>query len=664
MLHFLGFILFVLGAVMLAPTPVALLASEADLLPYFIVPAAISIALGFFLRRRYQPVEITLGKAMVLVASAWIIFSLFGSTPYIFGNNMLAEDAYFESMSGFTATGLTMIPGDPIATNVVISEVSIWGPAGSGFIELYNPTGSNIDLRNLYGGGKELKVRLVNSSDNVFTLNINWINSTILSHSYFLFASDNAVDGIAADAIFSTQLDNSGGVIIDDDLDLANGTIDRVGWGAGTVTNATEGAKVPNDLATGDSIERKAWSISTADRMRGPDSHRGNGYETANNTNDFVIHRGFYAPQNSFSAREEPVRNIEACPRTILFWRSLTEWVGGMGVVVLFLAALIGAGRAARKMYVAEARVERIEPSIRETARTLWKIYALFTLLGVVGLYFAGTPTLFEAVNHSMTGIATGGFTVRNTSFAGYGIPVLAITILIMIAGAISFAVHRRVMAGHWRELFKNIEVQLMLVLIALATLLLIWSMGLRDALFQSSSALTGTGFSTADISKWGDPQKGLLTILMVIGGGYGSTSSAIKLIRTVIIVKAVHWMIKRSFLPQRAVVPMKISGRIYSDQEMMETSIYAFIYIIVLISGAVVLMVVGPYSAMNSVFEAASAQGNVGLSVGITSAAMPITGKISMTIQMLVGRLEIIPVIAFISYLISKVPRPRRKPF
>jgi len=465
-LHFLGFILLVLGAVMLAPTPVAFLASEADLLPYFVVPAAISIALGFFIRRRFQPAEITLGKAMVLVASAWIVFATFGSIPYIFGNNMAVEDAYFESMSGFTATGLTMIS------------------------------------------------------------------------------------------------------------------------------------------------------------------------------------------------------NVEGVAPTILFWRSLTEWVGGVGVVVLFLAALIGAGRAARNMYVAEARVERIEPSIRETARTLWKIYALFTLFGVVGLYLAGTPTLFEAVNHSMTGIATGGFTVRNTSFAEYGYPVLAISILIMLAGAISFAVHRRVMAGHWRELFQNIEVRLMLVLIALATLLLIWSVGLRDALFQSSSALTGTGFSTADLSTWGDPQKGLLTILMTIGGGYGSTSSAIKLIRTVIIVKAVHWMIKRSFLPQRAVVPMKISGRIYSDQGMMETAIYAFIYIIVLISGAVVLMVVGPYSAMNSVFESASAQGNVGLSVGITSAAMPLAGKISMTIQMLVGRLEIIPVIAFIIYLISRVPRPRRKPF
>ncbi len=650
---------------MLAPIPVAFLANETHLLPYFIVPAAIALALGFFLRRRFQPTEITLGKAMVLVASAWVVFAAFGSVPYVFGNNMSAEDAYFESMSGFTATGLTMIPGDPIATNVVISEVGLLGPAGGGFIELYNPTGSDINLQNLYGGGEKLRVRLVNSSDNVSTLNITWMNFTIPANGYFLFASDNAVDNIAADATFFAQFDNSGGVIIDNDIDLANGVIDRVGWGAGAVTNATEGTKVSNNLTAGDSLERRAWGVSTAERMMKLDSRRGNGYETNNNANDFVFHRGFRAPQNSSSAREAPIRNVEACPRTILFWRSLTEWVGGMGVIVLFLAALIGAGRAARKMYVAEARAERIEPSIRETARSLWKIYVLLTLLGIVGLYFAGAPniSLFEAVNHSMTGIATGGFSVRNTSFAGYGSPVLGITILIMMAGAISFAIHRRVMAGQWRDLFRNIEVRLMFVLIALATLLLIWSVGLRHALFQSTSALTGTGFSTATLSTWGDPQKGLLAILMVIGGGYGSTSSAIKLIRTVIIVKSVHWMIKRSFLPQRAVVPMKISGRIYTEQEMMETAIYAFLYIIVLITGAIVLMAVGN-PAMNSVFESASAQGNVGLSVGITSAAMPLAGKISMTVQMLVGRLEIIPVVAFVSYLIAKVPRPRRKPF
>lgn len=464
MLNFLGFILLVIGGVMLVPVPVAFFFNELHLTPFFIFPALVAIALGFMFRRHFRPTELTLGKAMVITTFAWILFSAFSSVPYICGNNMSIEDAYFESMSGLTATGLTMIS------------------------------------------------------------------------------------------------------------------------------------------------------------------------------------------------------NVESTARTVLFWRSMTEWVGGMGVVVLFLSALVGFGKAARKMYVAEARTERIEPSIRQTVRSLWKIYVLLTVAGIIGLYVAGMP-MFEAVNHSMTAIATGGFSVRNASFEGYSYPILVVAILIMMAGAISFAVHKRVMAGHFKELFRNAEVRFMLVLIIVATLLLVWSVGLSHSLFQTTSALTGTGFSTTNLAGWGDLQKGLLTVLMVIGGGYGSTSSAIKLIRIIIIGKAVYWMIKRSFLPERAVVPMKIAGREYSEQEMMETAIYAFIYLVVLMVGAVVLMALGN-SVMNSVFESASAQGNVGLSVGITSAAMPLVGKISLTAQMLVGRLEILPVIAFLGYLVAKVPRPRPKPF
>ncbi|HID60396.1 MAG TPA: TrkH family potassium uptake protein, partial [Hadesarchaea archaeon] len=367
-LHFLGFLLLVIGGVMLVPVPAAYIFDEAYLIPFFVIPALTTVAIGFLFRRRFSPVEPTLGKAMVVVTFAWILFSAFSSVPYVFGNHMPVEDAYFESMSGLTATGLTMIS------------------------------------------------------------------------------------------------------------------------------------------------------------------------------------------------------DVEGTARTVLFWRSLTEWVGGMGVIILFLSALIGFGKAARKMYVAEARTERIEPSIRQTVRSLWKIYVILTVVGIVALYLTGMP-MFDAINHSMTGVATGGFSVRDTSFAGYGPPVLAVTILIMVAGAISFAVHRKVMAGHWQELFRNIEVRLMIVIIVLAALLLVFTVGFRESLFQTTSALTGTGFSTANLAEWGDLQKGMLTVLMVIGGGYGSTSSAIKLIRIIIVGKAVHWMIKRSFLPDRAVLPAKIAGKEYTER-------------------------------------------------------------------------------------------------
>ena len=354
---------------------------------------------------------------------------------------------------------------------------------------------------------------------------------------------------------------------------------------------------------------------------------------------------------------------VESMPRTVLFWRSLTQWVGGVGIGVMFLTALVGWGKAARKLYIAEARVERIEPSVRETARSIWKIYAVLTLGSVLAFYFIGGMHFFESTNHALTAISTGGFTIRNDSFASYGGLVCSVAICIMLAGAISFAVYSKVLAGNWRELFGNIEVRLMLALFLFGMVFLL-TQGLRDGAFQSASALTCTGFSTARLVDWGGIQKGTLVFFMIVGGGFGSTAGGIKLIRTVIIFKALYWMVKRSFLPDRAVVPLKIAGHVYSDREVMETAIYAFIYIIVFALGATALAMLGPYSGVNAMFESASAQGNVGLSAGITSAAMPAAGKAVLTLQMLIGRLEIIPVIALLGYLISRVPRPRARPF
>jgi len=355
------------------------------------------------------------------------------------------------------------------------------------------------------------------------------------------------------------------------------------------------------------------------------------------------------------------IENVDGMERTLLFWRSLTQWVGGLGVIVLFLSAVVSFGRAHRKMYFAEAHPILIMPSIRDTARALWKIYMILTAAGAVILYFASWPnsSAFEAVNHAMTAIATGGFSVRGSSFSAYGLAAKLSVLLLMVWGATNFTVHDKVLHGRLniREFFRNIEVRFMLILIAFSTLMLLWSVGPVDALFQTTSALTGTGFSTASIANWGDMQKGLLVVLMMIGGSYGSTSSAIKLIRVLLLGKTILWMIRKSFLPERAVVPMKLGGHIYTEKEIMEVVIYIFIYIILIFVGAGILMVLG-YPPMNSIFESASAQGNVGLTTGITSASMPLAGKISLTFQMLVGRLEILPILALLGYAVSKAKR------
>ncbi|MEM2638147.1 MAG: potassium transporter TrkG, partial [Candidatus Hadarchaeales archaeon] len=287
--------------------------------------------------------------------------------------------------------------------------------------------------------------------------------------------------------------------------------------------------------------------------------------------------------------------------------------------------------------------------------------------LGVILFYFASWPnsSLFEAVNHAMTAIATGGFSVKNNSFAAYGLSVKLVILIVMIWGATNFTVHDRVFRKRLdiREFFGNIEARSMLIIIAVSTLLLAKAVGWTDSLFQTTSALTGTGFSTANIREWGEGAKVLLIILMMIGGSYGSTSSAIKLMRIILLGKTLQWMLKKSFLPDRAVVPVKLAGYTYTEKEIMEILIYIFIYILVMFIGAGVLMYLGN-PPLDSIFESASAQGNVGLSVGITSASMHIAGKISLTIQMLVGRLEILPVFALFSYMISLARQKRKSPF
>jgi trk system potassium uptake protein TrkH len=160
---------------------------------------------------------------------------------------------------------------------------------------------------------------------------------------------------------------------------------------------------------------------------------------------------------------------------------------------------------------------------------------------------------------------------------------------------------------------------------------------------------LTGTGFSTATLSGWDDFNKFILSILMVTGGGYGSTSSALKMIRVVIIIYAVAWVVKKFLYSRKAVIPFKIGRNTYPVEEIRTATLYSILYIIVLCLGALVFMA-GGHSAADSLFEVASAEGNVGLSVGITNVDMPVYEKLVLIIEMWVGRLEIFPVLTLLA--------------
>jgi len=339
------------------------------------------------------------------------------------------------------------------------------------------------------------------------------------------------------------------------------------------------------------------------------------------------------------------IADVEVLPRSLLFWRSFIQWLGGVGIIVLLLTILT-TGRAGLRLYQAEARKERIKPRLISTARLIWWIYTVYTFVGIFLFFIAGMST-FDAANHSMTAISTGGFSVKNASLAAYNsLQIELVAIFLMLLGGINFFVHYKMLTGKKGFLLKDLQFQAMAALLIISTAIIgFTSLSFRDAFFQTVSALTNAGLSTASIAVLNDFSKSILTLLMIIGGSAGSTSGAIKIIRMLIIVKLIYWWIKQTLLPEHAVFSRRLGGIEMNPEVTHEATVFALLYFVILGAGALSLMYLG-YSGADSVFEVAAAQGNVGLSAGITSASLNPFGKIVLIFNMWVGRLEIIPVL------------------
>ena len=355
-------------------------------------------------------------------------------------------------------------------------------------------------------------------------------------------------------------------------------------------------------------------------------------------------------------------------PKSLQWWRSFSEWIGGMGVIVLMLAILAGPrpGAAAHSLYYAEARSERIHPSINSTLRTMWWIFLLYTFISVVALWGAGMP-MWESINHAMTGISTGGFTVTANSIASYdSVAIELVLIPIMLLGAISFAVHYEMMRGKGRILWHDFQTRwfLLIALIGVAMLTLenLGVIGgfqsLRESAFQFVSSITCTGFQTANLGTWSPTGKLLLAAAMCVGGAAGSTAGGIKIMRMLILMKGVQWRFRKIVSPRQAIVPFRLGDSTVDEsqvgQRLEDASLITFLWLVFLGVGVVVLLhnVPPEYTLSDVIFEVASAQGNVGLSVGITHPTMSLASKLTLCFNMWIGRLEIIPVLMLVRAL------------
>jgi len=347
---------------------------------------------------------------------------------------------------------------------------------------------------------------------------------------------------------------------------------------------------------------------------------------------------------------------------TMQFWRSTMQWVGGVGVIVLMVTILARPGTGSFLLYKAETREEKIRPSVISTMRIIWWIYLLFTAIGIVLFYFAGM-SLWEAINHAMTGIGTGGFSITDTSMAFYNNPMIEGAIIpIMILGAIPFLVHYRVLKGDIKSFLKDMQCRALFVILLLLFIPLFLEnyfraygslvASFRFSSFQLVSGITCTGFQTTDVRLWSGTALGIVALAMIIGGGAGSTAGGIKLIKAVIAWKGIRWSLTKALLPRRAIKGIRFGDRFLNEEQFnrisSEANLVIILWILFLFLGVGVLshVVATQYTLSEIVFEVASAQGNVGLSTGITNAGLSWVGKVMLILNMWIGRLEIIPVL------------------
>jgi trk system potassium uptake protein TrkH len=379
-------------------------------------------------------------------------------------------------------------------------------------------------------------------------------------------------------------------------------------------------------------------------------------------------------------------------PRTIQWWRSLIQWVGGVGVIVLTVSVLERPGSGSYALYRSETREEKIHPSIVSTVRTIWRVFLLYTALSVVAMVIAirlspyGSQlstfeVAWQGLNHAMTGLATGGFSVTDNSIATYNSPLIEGVLLpIMTLGAIAFPIHYAMLKDrNLRRLFDDVQTRVLFGLFGLGVLALsvqnlstlpVAEYGravgippwlgvspaqfdaIRDATFQFISALTCTGFQSSPIGSWSAGGKLMISGAMVLGGAAGSTVGGIKLIRGYTVLRGIRYQFSRVFLPANAIVTTRIGDRRLSreqmEREFSEAAIVALLWVLLLgLSSLVLVNTVGVgFDYADALFEVASAQGNVGLSTGIVGPSMSPLAEGMFVLNMWIGRLEIIPVL------------------
>lgn len=348
------------------------------------------------------------------------------------------------------------------------------------------------------------------------------------------------------------------------------------------------------------------------------------------------------------------VMDVSVTPHIFLFYRAFMQFCGGLGFVMVMISFI--QGKQSMNLYNAEGHSDRLMPNIGKTARLICKMYIIFLGIGTVAYCLCGMP-FFDSITNAMCALSTGGFSTQIESIGAYNsIAIEAVTIVLMLIGTTNFAVLLLLTRGKIKQVLKVSEVRFMFGLLTVLTpitgIILVYGLcisigeGMRQSVFNVVSALSTSGFSTMPYNNWPEAAIGIMILLMLIGGGIGSTAGGIKLTRIYIALRMMKENIRRRLHPARTIrnpYYYRAQGKTYIDRNVeSDTTGFIFCYFIIYILGTLILTVTANCSLRDAMFEFASSLGTVGLSIGITG---PNTNALTLIVEMMgmmLGRLEI----------------------
>ncbi|MCI6998634.1 MAG: TrkH family potassium uptake protein [Eubacterium sp.] len=351
---------------------------------------------------------------------------------------------------------------------------------------------------------------------------------------------------------------------------------------------------------------------------------------------------------------------VESLPRCVLFWRSFTHWIGGMGVLVFLLALLKMVDGSHMNLMKAESpgpSVSRLVPTVRSTAKILYSIYIVLTVLEMVLLLVGGMP-LFDAMTTAFGTAGTGGFGIKNDSIAGYSTHLQVIITIFMILFGVNFNIYYLALIKKWKQVYKNEELRWYLIVIVSAILLIGWNIrgvydtfgkALQQSAFQVASIITTTGFATANFNDWPEVSRTLLIMLMFVGASAGSTGGGIKVSRFIILLKSSAKELLQ-YLHPRQVRKIQMDGKPVEHEVVRNVNVYMMIYVLIF-SFSVLFLAIDGHDLITNFTAVAATLNNIGPGLELVGPSANFSlfsypAKIVLIFNMLAGRLEIFPLL------------------